>query len=74
VYFDQGRFAEAKDTLNKALERQLNPLRMHAAHYQLYMTCRKLGDTAEAARQWEIFQKIDAELVKQRNTNLQQRH
>jgi len=69
VYFDQGRYAEAKETLNKALERPLHPMRVRAVHYQLWMTCRKLGDTAEAARQLEIFQKIDAEQAAQRKTN-----
>ena len=61
AYFDVGQYTEAVGALQKAVSLPLTPKRLRATHYQLWMACRKLGDSAEADRQLQIFRKLEAQ-------------
>jgi tetratricopeptide (TPR) repeat protein len=63
VHFDLGHLAEAEEALRKALEGPLSLVRLRSAHYQLWMTYRKLEKPEQAAKHLQMFKQIEAELA-----------
>jgi tetratricopeptide (TPR) repeat protein len=66
VYCDLDRFGEAEQTLRQALDTPLFPKQVAAAHYQLWMSYRKLNKPDLAVRHFDLFKKVEAELAEAR--------